>query len=114
MTITGETLLSDMERLSEERGDSLVSVEWTGKGEEHGHAWPDIRIRLVLAVKDDGRLIHGIALPRDVMDDVKSRIRFEKATGMMAMNPPAPREDVVMALNAALERFGEPTCLAFD
>jgi hypothetical protein len=112
--MTGEDLLKDMERLSEERDESLVSAEWTGKGEEHGYAWPDIRVRLVLVIEDDGRLVHGMALPRGVMDDVKARVRFEKAAGMMAMNPPAPREDVVMALDAALERFGEPTCLALD
>lgn len=114
MTITGEALLSDVERLSEERNAGLVSVEWSGKGSEHGYAWPDIRIRLVLVVDDDGRLVHGMALPRGIMDDVKAHVRFEKVAGMMAMNPPAPREDVVMALDAALTRFGEPTGLALD
>lgn len=114
MTLTGEILLSDAERLCDERDDSLVAFVWEGKGDAHGYAWPDIRIGLMLPLDAEGRLVHGIRLPGGLMDDVKSRMRFEPAQGMMTLNPPAPREDVVMALDAALERFGEPSSISFD
>lgn len=112
--MTGEDLLFDAERLCDDADDGFIALEWTGKGDEHGHPWPDIRVNLAIMPQDEGDgMIHGLALPRGLMDDTKALVRFEKGVGMMAMTPPAPREDVVMALDAALARFGEPSCFSF-
>lgn len=114
MTIDAETLLAEAEQQCEIADLGLVSVVWTGAGERHGYPWPDISINLAIFPKDGAATVYGMSLPSNIMDDVKEKVRYGQAEGGMRMTPPAPREDVVMALGEALTRFGQPNHLSLQ
>lgn len=111
--IDAEAVLAEAEKQCEAHGDSWISVVWEGAGDKHGYPWPDIRINLAIVPESDG-MVYGMSLPRRLMDETAAKVRFDKADGAMRMTPPAPREDVVMAIGEALARFGQPSALSFE
>lgn len=114
MTVDAETLLAEAEQQCDIADLGLVSVVWKDAGGKHGYPWPDISINLAIFPEEGAETVYGMALPRHIMDDTAAKVRYAKAEGAMRMTPPAPREDVVMALGEALERFGQPSHLSLQ
>lgn len=108
-----DKILKKAERQCDFHGEGWISILWKGRGHEHSYPWPDISINLAILPEGDN-VIYGMSLPATLMDDVKAKVRFEPAEGAMLMTPPAPREDVLMAIDEALKRFGAPTALSFQ